>query len=194
MKRLLIISMLALLGMTQAVAQEYEYVPFVREGVKWVYRVHNDSWTPNPALPAGTFYFNLEFKGDTIINGKTYKAMHKYFGDAINEENDTVPIYMREEDKVVYGIIPDGRRYTDCPVGRVGKRYTPCHIRALYQQPDRHCSKGQFHDGQHERKDPCHALHHGSAGSFEQQPASGRASRQCDPPCRGHDGMFYLSL
>ncbi len=98
---------------------EYEYVPFVREGVKWVYRVHNDSWTPNPALPAGTFYFNLEFKGDTIINGKTYKAMHKYFGDAINEENDTVPIYMREEDKVVYGIIPDGRSYTDCPVGRV---------------------------------------------------------------------------
>ena len=119
MKRLLIISMLALLGMTQAVAQEYEYVPFVREGVKWVYRVHNDSWTPNPALPAGTFYFNLEFKGDTIINGKTYKAMHKYFGDAINEENDTVPIYMREEDKVVYGIIPDGRWFADCPVGRV---------------------------------------------------------------------------
>ncbi len=33
MKRLLIISMLALLGLTQAVAQEYEYVPFVREGV-----------------------------------------------------------------------------------------------------------------------------------------------------------------
>ncbi len=119
MKRLLIITILAVLSLSKASAQEYEYVPFVREGVKWVYRVHNDSWTPNPALPAGTFYFNLEFKGDTIINGKTYKAMHKYFGDAINEENDTVPIYMREEDKVVYGIIPGGRRFSDCPVGRV---------------------------------------------------------------------------
>ena len=124
MKRLLIISMLAMLGMTQAVAQDYEYVPFVREGVKWVYRVHNDSWTPNPALPAGTFFFNLEFKGDTIINGKTYKAMHKYFGDAINEENDTVPIVMREENKVVYGIIPEGQVYeeSDCPIGGA---YTP---------------------------------------------------------------------
>ena len=30
MKKTLLISILALLGMTQAVAQEYEYVPFVR--------------------------------------------------------------------------------------------------------------------------------------------------------------------
>ena len=118
MKRLLIISMLALLGMTQAVAQEYEYVPFVREGVKWVYQVSNSELEPNPALPVGIFYFNLEFKGDTVINGKTYKVMHKYYGDAINEENDTVPIYMREENKVVYGIIPGGRRFADCPVGQ----------------------------------------------------------------------------
>ena len=37
MKNLFLLSLLTLLGMTQAVAQEYEYVPFVREGVKWVY-------------------------------------------------------------------------------------------------------------------------------------------------------------
>ena len=36
MKKTLLLSILALLGMTQAAAQEYEYVPFVREGVKWV--------------------------------------------------------------------------------------------------------------------------------------------------------------
>ena len=52
MKKTLLISFLALLGMTQAVAQEYEYVPFVREGVKWVYYIddynyHVDFYT-NP--------------------------------------------------------------------------------------------------------------------------------------------------
>ena len=113
MNKLLIIVLLALLGMTQAVALEYEYVPFVREGVKWVYYISD--YGTNPNLPKGVF--NLEFKGDTVINGKTYKAMHKYYGEAINQENDTVPIYMREEDKVVYGIIPDGQEYSDCLIG-----------------------------------------------------------------------------
>ncbi|MBQ9556313.1 MAG: hypothetical protein IJV05_08820 [Muribaculaceae bacterium] len=36
MKKTLLFLILALLGMTQLAAQEYEYVPFVREGVKWV--------------------------------------------------------------------------------------------------------------------------------------------------------------
>ncbi len=31
-------------------------------------------------------------EGDTVINGLTYKAMHKYHGGAINANNDTVPI------------------------------------------------------------------------------------------------------
>ena len=102
MKKTLLITMFALLGMTQAVAQEYEYVPFVREGVKWVY------FYTYPTDPFSQLvYLTLEFRGDKVINGKTYKAMHKYYGDAINEENDTVPIYMREENKVVYGFVPD---------------------------------------------------------------------------------------
>ena len=111
MKNLIFITLLALLGMSQAVAQEYEYVPFVREGVKWVYhKFHSDA----PYSPPNMVPLTLEFKGEAEINGKTYKAMHKYYGDAINEDNDTIPIYMREEDKVVYGIIPDGRWYEDC--------------------------------------------------------------------------------
>ena len=120
MKKTILFSLLALLGMTQAVAQEYEYVPFVREGVKWVYRIkyhdYDNQIVNNPALGNNTIYRTLELKGDTVINGKTYKAMHKYSGDAINEENDTVPIYLREEDKVVYGIVPDGKTYSDCPI------------------------------------------------------------------------------
>ena len=108
MKKTLIIIMMALLGMTQMVAQEeeYEYVPFVREGVKWVC-THGYSHNP----------FTLELKGDYEFNGKSYKAMHKYSGNSINPENDTIPVYLREEGKVVYGIVPDGKIYNECPIG-----------------------------------------------------------------------------
>ena len=98
------------------VAQKYEYVPLVREGVKWVY---NYSYCDRFFEPteSGSMWLTLEMKGDTVINGKTYKAVHKYFGDAINEENDTIPVYLREENKVVYGIVPDCEVYPDCRVG-----------------------------------------------------------------------------
>ena len=120
MKKKFLLTLLALLGMTQTVAQEYEYVPFVREGVKWVYYYVNNEATwhgPDPNLALGTNFFILEIKGDTIIDGKSYKAMHKYSGNAIDPDNDTIPIYLREEDKVVYGIVPDSIFYHDCPIG-----------------------------------------------------------------------------
>ena len=123
MKKTFFISVMALLGMSQAVAQDYEYVPFVREGVKWVYFYDNSDGIINPDYEPGKHYFILELKGDTIINGKTYKAMHKYSGSSINWENDTIPVYLREEDKIVYGIIPDGKKYNDCPVGQTYGNY-----------------------------------------------------------------------
>ena len=125
MKKTLLLTLLALLGMSQTVAQEYEYIPFVREGVKWVYYYNNPDggfYPPRPDLAIGKVYLTLEFRGDTVINGKTYKAMHKYFGDAINEENDTIPVCMREENKVVYGFVPDCKYYADCPIG-MGRTY-----------------------------------------------------------------------
>ena len=42
MKKTLLWILLTRLGMTQLSAQEYEYVPFVREGVKWVCFYDND--------------------------------------------------------------------------------------------------------------------------------------------------------
>lgn len=102
------------------VAQEYEYVPFVREGVKWVYYYDNPivgMGYEDGYIPYGEHYYTLEMKGDTVINGKSYKPVHLYCGTAINEENDTVPVYLREENKVVYGIIPDDKRYYECPIG-----------------------------------------------------------------------------
>ena len=111
-KKTILITLLALLGMTQAVAQEYEYVPFVREGVKWVCDHPYTEWGYTNHR-----YFNLELTGDTVIDNKQYKAMHKFSGDAIDEMNDTVLVYLREENKVVYGIVPDGKTYTEFPIG-----------------------------------------------------------------------------
>ncbi|MBR4828721.1 MAG: hypothetical protein IKZ92_02845 [Muribaculaceae bacterium] len=110
MKKTFLISVLALLGFSQGFSQEYEYIPFVREGVKWV--------CSSIELPIDYYtiehFFTLEFKGDAEINGKTYKAMHKYSGETIDPYNDTIPVYMREEGKVVYAIVPDGKTYEDC--------------------------------------------------------------------------------
>ena len=118
MKKKIIFTLLALVGMTQAVAQEYEYVPFVREGVKWVYYIndynyHVDFYT-DPARGDNKAYRTLEIKGDTVINGKFYKALHLYSGESINEENDIIPVFLREEDKKVYGIIPDSMKHDHC--------------------------------------------------------------------------------
>ena len=117
MKKTLLIFLLALLGMSQLSAQEYEYVPFVREGVKWVCFYNNPCDVDENLVPAGRHYFVLEMKGDTCIDGKCYKPVHYYSGISINQDNDTVPVYLREENKVVYGIVPDNRRYWECPVG-----------------------------------------------------------------------------
>ena len=109
MKKIILMALLALLGVTQMAAQEHEYIPFVREGVKWVYYTRDTYARPHNHA--------LELKGDVEINGKMYKAMHKYSGEQINWEEDTIPVYLREEGKVVYGIVPDGKTYNDCPVG-----------------------------------------------------------------------------
>ncbi len=116
MKKTVLFTLLALLGMTQMEAQGYEYIPFVREGVKWVCDAPYIEWYGGMGMTRHNL-FTLELAGDTVIDGKRYLAMHKYSGDAINETNDTIPVYLREENKVVYGIVPDGKTYNECPVG-----------------------------------------------------------------------------
>ena len=117
MKKILLLLLLTLQGMPQLSALEYEYVPFVREGVKWVCFYDNPCISVDHFIPFGEHYFILEIKGDTCIDGKRYKPVHYYSGNRINELNDTVPVYLREENKVVYGIILDDKRYYECPVG-----------------------------------------------------------------------------
>ena len=119
MNKLWIISMLTLLGMNQMAAQDYEYVPFVREGVKWVYWYKNDFTHVVLDMPGSLNYWTLEMKGDTVIAGRHYKPVHLNSMDYNQQEceQDFIPVYLREEDKVVYAIHPDGKRHPQCPVG-----------------------------------------------------------------------------
>ena len=61
-----LLSMLMMMGITGVLAQEYEYVPLVREGVTWVFR-YNVAW-PHWKCTRVT----NEFKGDVTINGIQY--------------------------------------------------------------------------------------------------------------------------
>ena len=115
--------LLVLLSSLPSFAQEYGYVPFVREGVKWVYSIqdyrYEEDYETNPARGDNKVYRTLELRGDTVINGKTYKAMHKCTDDMYSEPSDVIPIYLREEDKMVYGIVPNGKHYDDAKLGYI---------------------------------------------------------------------------
>ncbi len=119
MKRIFVISILAILGMTQLAAQEYEYVPFVREGVKWVYYYDNPFSREVLDMAEGIQYYSFEMKGDYQIGDKTYKqvCLTHYLDENNKEVEDFIPVYLREENKVSYAILFDGIRHPQCPVG-----------------------------------------------------------------------------
>ncbi len=117
MNKTFLITVLALLGLSQAVAQEYEYVPFVREGVKWVYCYDSPFFSHD--MPDGHQYFAFEMRGDTVYDGKHFTPLRLYYVNYNGEEivQDYTPVYLREENKVVYGIHLDGYIHPQCPVG-----------------------------------------------------------------------------
>ncbi len=97
MKKLIFI-MLALLGMTQATAQEYDlidYLPLVRDGVKWVNEKviisHGDTTS---------YFYTYEVLGDVPYGqNEVYgdlKYCHYYTGDQIDDENDSIIALLRE--------------------------------------------------------------------------------------------------
>ena len=120
MKKQFIISVLALLGITQLAAQDnYEYVPFVREGVKWIYYYNNPFWPEVLDMDSYVQYYSFEMKGDYVIGDKHYKqvCLTHYLDENTKEVEDFIPVYLREEDKVVYAIYLDGKRHPQCPAG-----------------------------------------------------------------------------
>ena len=101
----IIIGMLMLMGITGVQAQEYEYVPLVREGVQWVYAfLTHQKPSSNCGAWVQTFY-TLEFKGDTTINGLEYKNLVFNLSNKVSEPLIGTLAYVRESDKRVYAIV-----------------------------------------------------------------------------------------
>ena len=89
MKKTIIFALLALLGMTQAVAKEYEGLLLVREGVKWVNEKviidHGDTTS---------YYYTYEFSGydmeEAYFNHDYFNALYYYTGESLDVERDSL--------------------------------------------------------------------------------------------------------
>ena len=95
MKKIILITLFTLLGLTQAVAQEYDYLPIVREGVKWV----NEKVIVNQG-DTTRYYYNYEISGnDTVMDlwPRPYRACYYYTGDELDVENDSVIAALRSD-------------------------------------------------------------------------------------------------
>lgn len=99
MKRFtLFFAMASLLWCLAAWAEEpedYEYVPLVREGIEWTYAaVYN--------MTDGPSYFYMQFHGDTVVDGKTYKKCYEYRDSEFDPQAARLAGLAREENKAVY--------------------------------------------------------------------------------------------
>ena len=112
----IILGLLMLMGITGVQAQEYEYVPLVREGVKWVYYLHMTKYDDNGGYISGWTPLTLELKGDTSLTNLSTTRLYKKcymtldpeyarFFPIETDENGTVLVAMlRENDKRVYAV------------------------------------------------------------------------------------------
>ena len=87
MKKILVI-LFAIVSSVVAQGADYEYLPLVEEGKTWHYTL------PDHSKPCW-----LTMKGDTIIDGITYKKI--FFGDNISPDLPWPVAYMHEENKIV---------------------------------------------------------------------------------------------
>lgn len=77
----------------------YEYVPIVREGVEWGYE-----WYVASVYGKTSSYY-IQFDGDTVIGGKTYKKCYRYNSWYLVQPNARLAGFAREENHKVYAII-----------------------------------------------------------------------------------------
>lgn len=98
--------LIALTFATQSTAQEYVYVPLVREGVQWInvwQRDNVESGNTDRCISA------LAFKGTQEYQGKIYQALYlstlqsNCDEKAVADENEPVAL-LREEDKRIYAV------------------------------------------------------------------------------------------
>ena len=109
--------MLALLCYSGMVmAQDSDYLPLLREGVKWVYAESytdyaEDATMQNMNTETRNRLYTVEVKGDTIIDDISYKMVYRHSGDLWNSNwffntpdcSGTRPVAcLREEGRTVY--------------------------------------------------------------------------------------------
>ncbi len=104
MNKYLLLALFALSGGIKLFAQEYKYVPLVREGMEWCYFVDGQVAT------ADYDHFSLyKIEEDTLIAGMTYKKCNSYNrgkeGKVFREG------YFREENKKVYFLNEENKSY-----------------------------------------------------------------------------------
>ena len=99
--------LLGLLFMTSASADENEYVPLVREGVKWVEYYNN-------SIENTQWVKSYQFFGNTEIGGNVYSNLYATDGISSNlSQNDSPVAYVREQNKQVF-IIPINLEIDGC--------------------------------------------------------------------------------
>lgn len=109
--------LLALMNFSHIYADEY--IPLLREGVKWVCvetKEVTDSDYPFPDSNVYTRFYTIELIGDTIIEGRTYKKCYRYSDIEWNGIwlacSKTEPIaLLREEGRTVYAYNRDDYFY-----------------------------------------------------------------------------------
>ena len=103
--------LIALLGFSQLYADEY--LPLVREGVKWV--CLETKYIESAELyEVKKRFYTIEFKGDSVIDGITYKKCYRYSDNEWVDDGYIIPCskikpmaLLREEDRVVYAYAKD---------------------------------------------------------------------------------------
>lgn len=100
MKRFtLFFAMASLLWCLAAWAEEpedYEYVPLVREGIEWTYAAVYNMTDDGPS------YFHMQFYGDTVVDGVTYKKCYEYRDSEFDPQKAKLVGLAREENRAVY--------------------------------------------------------------------------------------------
>ena len=107
----IIFSLLMLMGITGVQAQEYEYVPLIREGVKWIYYITpiNDNYHAR---------VELTFKGDTTFGKDSYPIFKKCYLTVEKDYTDDWPLDIDENGSSLIALVrEDNKRifatYTD---------------------------------------------------------------------------------
>ncbi len=76
--------------------EDYEYVPLVREGIEWTYAAVYHMTDDGPS------YFHMQFYGDTVVDGITYKKCYEYQDSEFDPNKAKLAGFAREENKAVY--------------------------------------------------------------------------------------------